>query len=534
MTKQTFRITILNVDDTEAMRYQKTRVLRAAGYEVVEADTGTMALRLVRELMPSLVLMDVKLPDMSGLEVTRQLKEDSATRLIPIIQVSATFVTEKDQKEGMRRGADIYLTEPLEPKVLETVVSTLLQLHRTEAGLRETVLREQAARVQAEEATRLKDEFLANLSHELRTPMNIIIGWAHLLRNGPLTEEQKIRAAEAIERAARSQAQLIEDLLDVSRIVTGKFRMEMQSVALGSVLKSAVDNQRMVASAKQIIVTLTLEVGDVVIKGDPDRLQQVFWNLLSNAVKFTPANGAVDVRMYTAGDEVVVTVTDTGIGISSDFLPHVFDRFRQADSTSTRQHTGMGLGLAIVRHVVELHGGRVRAESSGTGAGSSFVVTLPLAGAVQATSKSTSPVAAPPEAPAMQGSPSRVLLVEDDADAREVTVTGLEKAGFEIRAVGTAQDALALLDKWLPDVIVSDIGMPGVDGYEFMRLLRARPPERGGRIAAMALTAFARLEDAIRARSSGYQGHLAKPTSPQDLAAAIAKLQRQSGIDAGT
>ena len=192
---QQVRVTILNVDDTEAMRYQKTRVLRAAGYEVVEAGTGARALQMVRELLPDLVLMDVKLPDMSGIEVCRQIKTDPASRLIPVIQVSATFITEKDQQEGLLGGADIYLTEPLEAKVLETVVSTLLQLHRTEAGLRETVLREQAARAQAEEATRLKDEFLANLSHELRTPMNIIIGWAHLLRNGPLSEEQKKRAA---------------------------------------------------------------------------------------------------------------------------------------------------------------------------------------------------------------------------------------------------------------------------------------------------------------------------------------------------
>ena len=530
MTQQV-RITILNVDDTEAMRYQKTRVLRAAGYEVVEAGTGARALQMVRELLPDLVLMDVKLPDMSGIEVCRQIKSDPASRLIPVIQVSATFITEKDQQEGLLGGADIYLTEPLEAKVLETVVSTLLQLHRTEAGLRETVLREQAARAQAEEATRLKDEFLANLSHELRTPMNIIIGWAHLLRSGPLTDEQKIRAAEAIERAARSQAQLIEDLLDVSRIVTGKFRMEMQDVKLGSVLKSAVDNQRMVASAKQIIVTLTQEADDVVIKGDPDRLQQVFWNLLSNAVKFTPVNGAVDVRMYQTGDEVIVSVTDTGIGITSDFLPHVFDRFRQADSTSTRQHTGMGLGLAIVRHVVELHGGKVRAESGGVDAGSSFVVTLPLQNAAQASTQGPTPVAAQNESTTAQRGAWRVLLVEDDADAREVTVTGLEKAGFELRSAGTAQEALTLLDKWVPDVIVSDIGMPGVDGYEFMRLLRARPAERGGRVAALALTAFARLEDAIRARSSGYQGHLAKPISPEDLAAAIAKLQHQGGID---
>jgi signal transduction histidine kinase len=531
MMKQV-RITILNVDDTEAMRYQKTRVLRAAGYEVTEAGTGARALQLARELLPDLILMDVKLPDMNGIDVCRQIKTDPATQMIPVIQVSATFITEKDQQAGLLGGADIYLTEPLEAKVLETVVSTLLQLHRTEAGLRETLLREQAARAQAEEATRLKDEFLANLSHELRTPMNIIIGWAHLLRNGPLTDEQKARAAEAIERAARSQAQLIEDLLDVSRIVTGKFRMELQDVQLGSVLKSAVDNQRMVAAAKQIIVTLTQEAGDVVIKGDPDRLQQVFWNLLSNAVKFTPANGAVDVRMYKTDRAVVVAVTDTGIGISSDFLPHVFDRFRQADSTSTRQHTGMGLGLAIVRHVVELHGGRVRAESSGEESGSSFIVTLPLPTAAEASTQSAAPVAAPLASPASQGRAWRVLLVEDDDDAREVTVAGLERAGFELHAVGTAAEALSLLDKWIPDVIVSDIGMPGVDGYEFMRLLRARPPERGGRVAALALTAFARLEDAIRARSSGYQGHLAKPISPEDLAAAIAKLQRQGGIDA--
>jgi signal transduction histidine kinase len=531
MTAMHRRITILNVDDTDALRYGKTRVLRAAGYEVVEADTGAAALRLVREVSPDLVLMDVKLPDMSGIEACRIIKNDPATLAIPVVQISATFITEKDQKSGLQGGADIYLTEPLEPKVLETVVSVLLQLRRTEAGLRETVERERVARAQAEEATRLKDEFLANLSHELRTPMNIIIGWAHLLRNGPLSDEQKTRAAEAIERAARSQAQLIEDLLDVSRIVTGKFRMEMQDVKIGVVLKSAVDNLRMVAGAKHIIVSLTQEAGDVTIKGDPDRLQQVFWNLLSNAVKFTPANGCIDVRMHKTEEHVIVTVTDTGIGISSDFLPHVFDRFRQADSTSTRQHTGMGLGLAIVRHVVELHGGTARAESAGENNGSTFIISLPLPEADEAIIHAAKPVSARTK-PTTQSRQWRVLLVEDDADAREVTVAGLEKAGFELRAVGTASEALSLLDQWVPDVIVSDIGMPGLDGYEFMRTLRSRPPERGGRVAALALTAFAGLEDAVRARASGYQGHLAKPVSPEDLAVAVAKLQRADEPDA--
>jgi CheY-like chemotaxis protein len=235
------------------------------------------------------------------------------------------------------------------------------------------------------------------------------------------------------------------------------------------------------------------------------------------------------VRMHKTESEVVVTVTDTGVGISSDFLPHVFDRFRQADSTSTRQHSGMGLGLAIVRHVVELHGGTVRAQSAGENTGSSFIVSLPLPVASD-TRVEALPRKLALEAPLVPSKQWRVLLVEDDADAREVTVAGLEKAGFELRAVGTAREALNLLDEWVPDVIVSDIGMPGLNGYEFMRMLRARPPERGGRVAALALTAFARLEDAVHARASGYQGHLAKPVTPEDLAAAVAKLQRTAEV----
>jgi signal transduction histidine kinase len=526
------QITILNVDDTVSMRDEKTRVLRAVGYDVVEAETAESALRIVRERLPDLVLLDAKLPDMSGIDVCRLIKNDPATRTIPIVQISATFVTEQDQKDGLKGGADIYLTEPLEPKVLQTVVSVLLQLRSTEAGLRETVERERIARAHAEEATRLKDEFLANLSHELRTPMNIIIGWAHLLRSGPLSDEQKIKAAEAIERAARSQAQLIEDLLDVSRIVTGKFRMEMRNVKLGSVLKSAVDSLRMVASAKQISVTLMQQAEEVTIKGDPDRLQQVFWNLLSNAVKFTPSNGRVDVEMHRTDRDVVVTVTDTGVGISNDFLPYVFDRFRQADSTSTRHHTGMGLGLAIVRHVVQLHGGSARAESGGESCGASFIVTLPLPKQNEAmpTAAGAASEAAGAKVTAPQSGRWRVLLVEDDTDARDVTVAGLEKAGFEVRAVGTAAEALNLLDQWLPDLIVSDIGMPGLDGYEFMRAVRARPAGRGGRVAALALTAFAGPEDAVRARDSGYQGHLPKPVSPEDLIAAVAGLQRDGSL----
>jgi signal transduction histidine kinase len=525
----TRRVLILNCDDTVDMRYTKTRVLRQSGYEVVECDNGTDALRKTRELMPDLVLCDVQLPDMSGLDVCRRIKEDAVTGTIPVIQISATFVTKEHQREALKYGADIYLTEPLEPKELETVVSVLLRLARTEAGLREALARERAARAQAEEATQLKDEFLANLSHELRTPMNIIIGWSHLLRTGPLDDAQKQRATEAIERAARSQAQLIEDLLDVSRIVSGKFRLVMQDVDVGRVLQLAIDSLRLVAQAKQLTITFSREGGDAArISGDPDRLQQVFWNLLSNAVKFTPAGGRVDVRLKPDGENVSIAVTDTGIGIEPAFLPYVFERFRQADSTSTRQHSGMGLGLAIVRHVVQLHGGSVSADSTGEGHGSVFTVSLPRLTKEQSAlrpERNESVV----DGLSLPLPPVRVLLVEDDPDAREVTAAGLTKSGFEVHAVSGAVKALELLDVWLPDVVVSDIGMPGVDGYEFVRLLRARPPERGGNVVALALTAFAGLADATRAHASGYQAHLSKPITPDALADAILDLKRRQG-----
>ena len=524
----TRRILIINCDDTAETRYTKTRVLRQAGYEVVECVTGQEALQKTRELVPDLVLLDVQLPDMSGLDVCRRIKEDAVTGTIPVIQISATFVTKQHAREALQYGADIYLTEPLEPKELETVVSVLLRLARTEAGLREALARERAARAQAEEATQIKDQFLANLSHELRTPMNIIIGWSHLLRTGPLDESQRQRATEAIERAARSQAQLIEDLLDVSRIVAGKFRLVKQDVDAGRILQLASDSLKLVAQAKQLAITLTREGEVARISGDPDRLQQVFWNLLSNAVKFTPAGGRVEVLLKTTGTNVVIAVTDTGVGIDSNFLPFVFDRFRQADSTSTRQHSGIGLGLAIVRHVVELHGGTVKAESAGEGKGATFTVTLPrLIEATRGGLKSGEPAAG--GSPGLPHPPIRVLLVEDDPDAREVTAAGLTKLGFEVHAVSGAVKALELLDVWLPDVVVSDIGMPGVDGYEFVRLLRARAPDRGGKVAALALTAFAGLADAARAHESGYQEHLSKPISPDALAEAILALKQRQG-----
>jgi len=315
-------------------------------------------------------------------------------------------------------------------------------------------------------------------------------------------------------------------LLDVSRIVTGKFRLVMQDIDVGRILQIAIDSLRLVAQAKQLTINLTRSGETARISGDPDRLQQVFWNLLSNAVKFTPNGGRVDVHLQPTAENFTITVTDTGVGIDPAFLPFVFERFRQADSTSTRSHSGMGLGLAIVRHVVELHGGSVCAESAGEGRGARFTVTLPrLAHPRTALGE---PGGEPTDSGAQSHVPSiRVLLVEDDPDAREVTAAGLTKSGFEVHAVSGALKALELLDVWLPDVVVSDIGMPGMDGYEFVRLLRARPPGRGGQVAALALTAFAGLGDAARAHASGYQGHLSKPISPDALAEAIVALKKR-------
>jgi PAS domain S-box-containing protein len=320
--------------------------------------------------------------------------------------------------------------------------------------------REHAARTQAEEATRLKDEFLANLSHELRTPMNAIIGWTHLLKSGRLDDSQRQRAMESIDRGARSQAKLIEDLLDVSRIVSNKLNLALVPVDLRAVLDAAIESQRPAAQARNVKLELGPAPTDITVVGDVGRLQQVFLNILTNAVKFTGTGGEVQVTLGRTADEAHVIVTDTGEGIAPEFLPFVFDRFRQADGTSTRNHMGLGLGLAIVKHVVELHGGTVRADSPGQGKGATFTVALPLA--ENAEQKPRGPLAdrMPGNYAPQGGLGVRVLLVEDDTATRETLVATLERAGFSYRVATRAGEALSVLDDWQPDVIVSDIAMP--------------------------------------------------------------------------
>ena len=394
------------------------------------------------------------------------------------------------------------------------------------------LVREQAARRQAEEANRIKDEFLATLSHELRTPLNAILGWAQMLRMTKLEEATANRAYATIERNARAQAQLISDLLDVSRIITGKLRLDQKPVDLAAVVDAVLDTVRPAAEAKGIPITVHLAPAVSPVLGDPDRLQQVVWNLLSNAIKFTPREGRVEVYLRQVDGNVEIAVRDTGSGILPAFLPFVFDRFRQAESTTTRSHGGLGLGLSIVRHLVELHGGTVAVESAGEGAGATFTVALP----VRATflpnpgpEQAAPPAAAGGAWDARLLAGVRVLVVEDDEDTRELLVRALERGGAEVEEAASVALALAALDRRLPDVLVSDIGMPGEDGYALIRKLRASTRERGADLPAAALTAYARSEDRVQALQAGFQTHIAKPVDPSELVAIVARLAGRTG-----
>jgi signal transduction histidine kinase len=391
---------------------------------------------------------------------------------------------------------------------------------------------EQAARAEAEEASRLKDEFLATVSHELRTPLTAVLGWIHILRGKQLDAEAARRALEIIERNARSQNQLIEDLLDVSRIITGKLRLDVRPVNPASFIESAIEAVIPAAEAKGIQVQKTLDTEVSAISGDPGRLQQVVWNLLSNAIKFTPKGGRVQVNLERVNSHIEISVADSGNGIKREFLPFVFDRFRQADGTTSRQYGGLGLGLAIVRHLVELHGGTVKADSSGEGEGSIFTVKIPLLPVYQREANSEQAEGIEMEVPPLIEYPDNltgleVLVVDDEADTLELIKVLLGQCGAKVTTARSAAEALKLLEKIRPDIIISDIGMPAEDGFEFIRKVRQLPPEKGGKIPAVALTAYARAEDRLRVLRSGYQMHVSKPVELAELVAVVANMGGQ-------
>jgi signal transduction histidine kinase/ActR/RegA family two-component response regulator len=410
---------------------------------------------------------------------------------------------------------------------------------------RETLLlREQESRAQTEAASRLKDEFLATVSHELRTPLSAILGWAYMLRADKLTQSDKGRAIDIIEHNAKTQAQLINDMLDVSRIITGKLRLDMKPTDLTELVEETVETMSPTANAKGVSLRLVPDSWVALIWGDATRLQQVVWNLLSNAIKFTPKGGRVQVRLSSSREGLAeVIVSDTGQGIIAEFMPHLFERFRQADASTTRRHGGLGLGLAIVRHLVELHGGSVRAESAGQDQGTTFTIALPLAAGAEGRKVQRAklpPAAAAESAAAASAAPQadkklarldglRVLLVEDEPDTRDMLAAVLQRAGAAVRAAASVAEALILLEEQLPDVLLSDIALPGEDGYSLIRKLRSRPPERGGKLPAVALTAYAKPEDRGKALSAGYQWHIPKPIEPVELTAVVASLTGRAG-----
>lgn len=394
----------------------------------------------------------------------------------------------------------------------------------------------QQARAAAESANGLKDEFLATLSHELRTPLTAIVGWASLLEGGKLGPAETVRAVDTIMRNANAQSQIVDELLDVSRIITGKLQLDLRPVAIGGVVKAAIGTVTPAAAAKGIRLQVIQDPAGSVVMGDPGRLQQVFWNLFSNAIKFTPKQGRVRVTVAAVGSNVDVVVTDTGLGIAPDFLPHIFDRFTQDDSSSTRRARGLGLGLSIARQLIELHGGSIQAESPGVGLGSTFTARFPRSpvtatGTEPATTGRELVTAISPDAedaPDIKG--LKVLIVEDDADARELVEKVLANHGATVKTATSALEALDVLARERVDVMLSDIEMPGTDGYQLIRQLRVRPAEQGGTVPAAALTAYARTEDRLRALRAGFQIHLSKPVQPAELVTVVASLAaRRSG-----
>ena len=470
------------------------------------------------ENVPDLILIDADARGGDGLALARALRADQRTRRVPMIMIAAAG--QGQGAEGVA-GPDEYVAKPFASRDLIARIAAHLHLARVRE---EATRREQKARLDAEAANRAKDEFIAMISHELRTPLGAILIWAQLLRAEELDASATSRAVGMIERSTKTLAQLIDDLLDVSRIIAGKLTFEARPVDLKYVVEAALDAAQPAAQSKGVTVERRIEPGVPPIHGDAGRLQQVVGNLLANAIKFTPEGGRIEAALERSGNRARIRVRDTGSGIRAEFLPFIFERFRQADTTSTRKQKGLGLGLAIARHIVEMHGGSIEASSAGEGQGSTFTVTLPLTlreGDGDAAARAMDDES-PPSETTLSG--VRILVVDDEEDAREAMVVLLSQAGALVQSVGSAADAMEILRDDSLDVLLSDIAMPGEDGYALIRQVRALAADRGGRIPAAALTAYATLEDRRKALLAGYNEHIPKPVDPTRLIAAVASL----------
>jgi signal transduction histidine kinase len=563
-------VQILMVDDDRNNLVALEAVLSPLGHRILRAESGHAALRILMQEEVALVLLDVAMADMDGYEVAELIHGRPANRDTPIIFITANQKSAAAVFKGYSVGAVDYIFKPVSADVLISKVNVFVDLYqrsralkreaeelgrahdaldlrvrerteqlaranerlkaviaqrrRAEAERADLLSREQEARREAERVNRMKDEFLATLSHELRTPLNAMLGWAHLLETGQLDPDRVQRAVKVIKNSAFAQKQLIEDILDVSRIINGRMVLNMSSVNIRGIVDGALDTLRPAAEAKQITVTTDIAADVPETCGDRDRLQQIVWNLLSNAIKFTPRDGRVDVRVDTLGTDARIVVADNGQGIEPAFLPHVFDRFSQADSSVTRAHGGLGLGMSIVRHLVELHGGTVQAESEGENRGATLTVTLPIRvfrepaeRPLPTPRQEAEPEVPWAELPRLDG--ISVLVVDDELNARQVATAILQQKGAEVAEAASAEEALERVAG--VDVIVSDIAMPVTDGYEMLRQLR----QGGGRfVPAVALTAGVAPEDVAAALSAGYQKHLPKPVSAAALVRTVGEL----------
>jgi len=558
---------ILIVDDLPEKLLVYRTLLEDLDAQIVEAHSGTEALKRVLEGEFAVILLDVNMPDIDGLETATLVRRHKNGRHTPIIFITA-YADEMQTARGYELGAVDYILSPVIAPVIRTKVRVFVDLYEARAALalsnqeletrvaertgelqksnerlhaeiaerlraeaeREALLaREKVLRAEAEELSRLKDEFLATMSHELRTPLNAIFGWITLLRTRRLDEATQERALETIERNARAQKRLIEDLLDVSRIVTGKVALELVTVDPRRVVEAALETMHPAAQAKGLKIVPLLDIGAGTVRGDFARLQQIVCNLLSNAIKFTDAGGHVEVCLARRNGEVEISIADSGQGIKPEFLPLVFDRFRQEDGSISRRHGGLGLGLAIVRHLVELHAGSVDAQSAGEGKGARFIVRLPVREANLIHRVAEAPTNGIVTAAMLMG--VRLLVVDDDPGARELISGMLEGFGAQVSVAESGQAALSLLFAQRPDVLIADLGMPGMDGYALIEQVRALDPDFGGLTPAVAVTAYASPQDRLRALQAGYQNHVAKPVEAEELAIVIASLAGRPAQD---